>query len=446
MSSLFTLPEDRFFSLQSKKFIYFRCFLWMLLPSIIWSFAFGRLYICIEPLFFPYLEKRLKPWLSLLIKIIWVFIFLISMLANWNIRPNSYHFYLFAVIGNTPTPVLITCFLFVSVMLFFIFSDIYRKSSLGFRKYALIIGIFLLILKSAMSIFDVGSASLRKMIITPSPFAIKTLFTDDSSHEKNFLGKTTEPTFLNHIKGTEKMPRKMVLLVVESWGESQASLVSVKKRLQRDGVRVREAGFTDYHGSTMQGEIRELCSQYIRLNSDTNFSSVADNCAPAYMKKMGYEVFGVHGYQKMFYARDTVWKHLGIDNAYFQPEMQQLNTCPGPFAGICDEDMITYGIDLIRQEDKAFLYMLSLSSHEPVASSMLEDPTQYFRDIDAIGDSQIVARNAIGSMVATLSMSADLGCTEAYIVGDHQPPSAVNSEQLPANQVPYIRMSFHCNE
>ncbi|ATD63387.1 hypothetical protein CNX70_26925 [Janthinobacterium svalbardensis] len=418
----------------------------MLLPSIIWSFAFGRLYICIEPLFFPYLEKRLKPWLSLLIKIIWVFIFLISMLANWNIRPNSYHFYLFAVIGNTPTPVLITCFLFVSVMLFFIFSDIYRKSSLGFRKYALIIGIFLLILKSAMSIFDVGSASLRKMIITPSPFAIKTLFTDDSSHEKNFLGKTTEPTFLNHIKGTEKMPRKMVLLVVESWGESQASLVSVKKRLQRDGVRVREAGFTDYHGSTMQGEIRELCSQYIRLNSDTNFSSVADNCAPAYMKKMGYEVFGVHGYQKMFYARDTVWKHLGIDNAYFQPEMQQLNTCPGPFAGICDEDMITYGIDLIRQEDKAFLYMLSLSSHEPVASSMLEDPTQYFRDIDAIGDSQIVARNAIGSMVATLSMSADLGCTEAYIVGDHQPPSAVNSEQLPANQVPYIRMSFHCNE
>lgn len=294
--------------------------------------------------------------------------------------------------------------------------------------------------------FDAGSASLRKTIITPSPFAIRALFADDNFHEKIFLGKTTEPTFLNHIKGTEKMPQKLVLLVVESWGESQASLVSVKKRLQRDGVKVLASGFTDYHGSTMQGEIRELCSQYIRLDSDTNFSSVADNCAPEYMKNKGYKVFGLHGYQKMFYARDTVWKHLGIDNAYFQPDMQQLNTCPGPFAGICDEDMITYGIDLIRHEDKAFLYMLSLSSHEPVASSMLEAPTQYFRDIDAIGDSQIVARNAIGSMVAALSMSADQGCTEAYIVGDHQPPSAVNSEQLPANQVPYMRMSFHCNE
>jgi hypothetical protein len=446
MSSLFTLQEDRFFSLQSKKFIYFRCFLWMLLPSIIWSFAFGRLYICIEPLFFPYLEKRLKPWLSFSIKTIWVCIFLVSILANWNIRPDSYHFYLFAVMGNTPAPVLITCLLFVVAMSFFIFSDIYRKSSLGFRKFALVIGFFLLILKFAMSMFDGGPASFRKSIITPSPFAIKTLFPGDTSHEKNFLGKTTEPTFLNHIKGTEKMPQKMVLLVVESWGESHASLVSVKKRLQRDGVKVLETGFTDYHGSTMQGEIRELCSQYIKLNSDTNFSSVADNCAPAYMKKMGYEVFGVHGYQKMFYARDTIWKTLGIDNAYFQPEMRQLNTCPGPFAGICDEDMITYGIDLIRHEDKAFLYMLSLSSHEPVASSMLEAPTQYFRDIDAIGDSQIVARNAIGSMVATLSTSADLGCTEAYIVGDHQAPSAVNSEQLQAHQVPYMRMSFHCNE
>lgn len=331
-------------------------------------------------------------------------------------------------------------------MSFFIFSDIYRKSSLGFRKFALVVGVFLLILKFAMSMFDGGPASVRKLIITPSPFAIKTLFPGDTSHEKIFLGRTTEPTFLNHIKGTEKMPKKMVLLVVESWGESHASLVSVKKRLQRDGVRVLETGFTDYHGSTMQGEIRELCSQYIRFNSDTNFSSVADNCAPAYMKKMGYEVFGVHGYQKMFYARDTIWKNLGIDNVYFQTEMPQLNICPGPFAGICDEDMITYGIDLIRHEDKAFLYMLSLSSHEPVASSMIEAPTQYFRDIDAIGDSQIVARNAIGSMVATLSMSADLGCTEAYIVGDHQAPSAVNSEQLQANQVPYMRMSFHCNE
>jgi hypothetical protein len=446
MSSPFKLQEDRFFSLQSRKFIYFRCFLWILLPSIIWSFAFGRVYICIEPLFFPYLEKRLNPWLSLLIKVVLFFTFLISILANWNIRPNAYNFYFFTVMGNAPTPVLITCFLFVALMSFFIFSDIYRKSSLEFRKSALIIGIFLLILKSTMSMFDVGPASLRKTIIMPLPFAVKTLFSDDISNEKNYLGKTTEPTFLNYLKGAENMPKKMVLLVVESWGESHASLVSVKKQLQRDGVKILGTGFTAYHGSTMQGEIRELCSQYIRLNSNTNFSSVADDCAPEYMKNKGYKVFGFHGYEKMFYARDTVWRHLGIDNTYFLPEMRQLNTCPGPFSGICDEDMITYGIDLIRHEEKAFLYMLSLSSHEPVASSMLEAPTQYFRDIDAIGDSQIVARNAIGSMVATLSMSADLGCTEAYIVGDHQPPSAVNSEQLPANQVPYMRMSFHCNE
>lgn len=446
MSSLFTLQEDPFFSVQSEKIVYFRCFLWMLLPSIIWSFAFGKIYICIEPLFFPYLEKRLKPWLSLSIKSIWVFVFLISILASWNIRPSSYNFYFFTVIGGAPTSVLITCFLFMATMSLFVFSDIYRKTSLGFRKIALVIGVFFLILKSTMSMFDSGPAPIRKAIITPSPFAIKTLFFDDTSHEKNFLGKTIKPTFLNHIKGAGKMPSKMVLLVVESWGESQASLVSVKKRLQRNGVKVIDTGFTDYHGSTMQGEIRELCSQYIKLDSGTNFSSIADNCAPAYMKKKGYEVFGVHGYQKMFYARDTVWEHLGIDNAYFQPEMRQLKTCPGPFAGICDEDMITYGIDLIRHKNKALLYMLSLSSHEPVASSMLESPTQYFRDIDAIGDSQIVARNSIGSMVAVLSMSADLGCTEAYVVGDHQPPSAVNSEQLPANQVPYMRMSFHCNE
>lgn len=446
MSSPFTLQEDRFISLQSRKFIYFRYFLWMLIPSIIWSFAFGRAYICIEPLFFPYLEKKLNPWISLSLKGAWVFVFSVSILANWNIRPSSYRFYFFVAIGSAPTPVLITCLLFAITMSFFVFSDIYKKTSLDLRKFSIVIGIFLLLLKFAQSIFDVGPASIRKTIITPSPFAIKTLFIDDAPHEKILFGKTTEPTFLNHIESEGKMPSKMILLVIESWGESQVSLVSFKKQLQRDGVKLIDTGFTYYYGSTMQGEIRELCSQYIRLDSDTNFSSIADHCAPKYMKNKGYKVFGLHGYQKMFYARDTVWKHLGFDNAYFLPEMKQLKICPGPFAGICDEDMIRYGINLIRNEDKTFLYMLSLSSHEPVASSMLKSPTQYFRDINAIDDSQIVARNAIGSMITALNMNTELGCTEAYVVGDHQPPSAVNSGQLPPNQVPYMRMSFHCNE
>ncbi|WP_175560491.1 sulfatase-like hydrolase/transferase [Janthinobacterium sp. TB1-E2] len=351
---------------------------------------------------------------------------------------------MFAVLGNSPVPILLTCSLFFLLMFFFLYSDVYRKTSLEFRRVAFFIGFSLILFKGVLLVLDVGASEIRNKIITPSPFAIKTLISDGFSKKENSLGKTSEPTFLNHVKGESSMPAKMVLMLVESWGESHGSLVAVEKKLKSRGVKVLKTGFTDYHGSTMQGEIRELCSEYIQFDASTNFSAMADGCAPAYMKNKGYEVFGVHGYQKMFYARDTVWKSLGIDHAYFQPEMSKLKTCPGPFLGICDEDMINFGVDLIRQQDRAFLYMLSLSSHEPIASSMPEASVQYFQGIETIGDSQLVARSAIGILIDTLSTSTELGCTEAYVVGDHQPPSAVNSGQLSENQVPYIRMSFHC--
>lgn len=444
MSSIFTLQEKPLFSTCSDKFTYIRCVLWMLLPSLIWSFAFGSIYVCVEPLFFPYLEKRFKSWVSFAIKFVWIFIFLVSILSNWNIRPSSYEFYLFTVLGNSPAPILIICFLFFLVMFFFLYSDAYRKTSLGFRRIEFFIGIFLISLKGILLVLNVGVSEVRNKIITPSPFAIKTLISDNFFNKENSLGKTSEPTFLNHVKSESSMPAKMVLMIVESWGESHGSLVAVEKKLKSRGVKVLKSGFTDYHGSTMQGEIRELCSEYIQFDASTNFSAMADSCAPAYMKNKGYEVFGVHGYQKMFYARDSVWKSLGIDHAYFQPELSKLKTCPGPFRGICDEDMINFGVDLIRQQDMAFLYMLSLSSHEPIASGMPEASVQYFQDMEKIGDSQLVARNAIGFLVDTLSASTELGCTEAYVVGDHQPPSAVNSGQLSEGLVPYIRMSFHC--
>lgn len=445
MNRLLAVQEDESLSIKDKKFIYFKSLLWMMLPSMIWSIAFGNIYVCIEPLFFPYLQHRITSKFSFLIKLVWVFAFLISILSKWNIRPDSYYFYLFVVLAGAPLSVLLTCLVFCVVMSGFLFSNFYTNTSFKFKKYFFLFGIFLIFLKFVFSIGDYAPSFIRGAIITPSPFAIKTLLVYNSFQEKNFLGITEGPTFLNYVKNAEKLPKKMVLLIVESWGESEASLTSIKKKLLLDGIKVTGAGFSHYHGSTLQGEIRELCSQYIRLDSTTNLAAMVNNCAPVYMKKNGYEVIAVHGYDGMFYARDTVWKRLGIDHSYFQSDMSALKLCPGPFLGICDAEMIAYGINLMRKKDKIFLYMLSISSHEPVAFSMVGKQTRYFEAIASIGNSQIIARNAVGSLVEVLRKHTDLGCTEVYVVGDHQAPSEVNNGRFPENQVPYLRMSFHCD-
>jgi len=437
------LPQVYLFS---EKTVYIRCSLWLLLPSVIWSFVFGGFYFCAEPFIFPYLERRLNAKVSFLLKIIWIFIFLIAMLASWNIYPAAYHFYFLILMGGAPLQVVLACLSFVFLMCIFLCSAPYRETSVGLKKNIMLIGGCFIFLKFIMPVLGQGDSMIRRNIIASSPFVVKILLLDVKSKDGEFLGPTNAPTFLNHLTSAQDVPAKVVLLVVESWGESQASLSEVKQIILRDGVNIVDVGFTDYHGSTLQGEVRELCSQNIKLDAHPNFSSFSGSCAPAYMKKKGYEIFGLHGYLKMFYARKSVWNELGIRNAYFRTDLNQLKTCPGRFSGICDEELIKHGIDLIDGKNKAFLYMLSLSSHEPVASSMLDVPMQYFRNIHAVSDSQIVARNAVGALVSALNNKPQLGCTEAYVVGDHQPPSMGNSDQLQAHQVPYIRMSFHCHK
>ena len=75
-------------------------------------------------------------------------------------------------------------------------------------------------------------------------------------------------------------------------------------------------------------------------------------CAPKYMHSKGYQVLGYHGYKKTFYARATFWRRFGVENQFFGDELKAQPQCPGPFPGVCDENLIQDGI--------AALYMIQL--------------------------------------------------------------------------------------
>jgi hypothetical protein len=212
-------------------------------------------------------------------------------------------------------------------------------------------------------------------------------------------------------------------MVVESWGESANSLQQIANGLQDHGVKVVKFGFSAYQGATLQGEIRELCSQQIQLRNDFLLSDLRSECAPAYFARMGYRVLGMHGYKKEFYSRDLIWEKLGTAERYFDSDLKSLKRCAGPFSGVCDTNLIRYGTHLASGPEKTFLYLMTLSSHEPLPSPEVDADARYFADIETVTTTQVVARNAIASLVAELDSNSHGPCTLAYVVGDHQPPS-----------------------
>jgi hypothetical protein len=415
----------------------------VLLPSLIWSVVFHGFFICIEPLFFVLLEGRLRTNIIRVMKTLWCGLFIIGLLATWNIPPHSYRFYLDVVLLSSPAVVLLGLASIVALLTVFVFGSGAGTSSRVSCRTQLIAGSVLLILKLMLAWGVVISNPLRQALVTPAQTADKVIIRSIIS-KPGSSGPISGPTFFNFVKSQTTTPPKIVLMVVESWGESANSLQQIANGLQDHGVKVVKFGFSAYQGATLQGEIRELCSQQIQLRNDFLLSDLRSECAPAYFARMGYRVLGMHGYKKEFYSRDLIWEKLGTAERYFDSDLKSLKRCAGPFSGVCDTNLIRYGTHLASGPEKTFLYLMTLSSHEPLPSPEVDADARYFADIETVTTTQVVARNAIASLVAELDSNSHGPCTLAYVVGDHQPPSAAAAGVLEADKVPFIAVSFNC--
>jgi phosphoglycerol transferase MdoB-like AlkP superfamily enzyme len=92
-----------------------------------------------------------------------------------------------------------------------------------------------------------------------------------------------------------------------------------------------------------------------------------------------------------------------------------------------------------------FVYMLTLSSHEPLDPAVLAMRGKYFNEIKVVHPTQIVTRRAISALVSRLEERANSPCTLIYIVGDHQPPTASAQGNLFApGKVPYLAFTQSC--
>jgi phosphoglycerol transferase MdoB-like AlkP superfamily enzyme len=235
-------------------------------------------------------------------------------------------------------------------------------------------------------------------------------------------------------------------MLVESWGEKADTLDAMGRDIRTQGFQRVFYGFTSYRGATLSGEFRELCGRYVQLTDGLVQAAKDLECAPQYLSNKGYQTIGVHGYQASFYARDTFWARFGIKNQIFADKLRDQSQCAGAFPGVCDENLIRKSLDVLDGAAKpAFVYILTLSSHEPLDPAALESRGRYFNELRIDHPTQVVTRRAISALVARLQERHAAGCTLVYLAGDHQPPSAsAQGNIFMPGKVPYLTFTQNC--
>jgi len=421
--------------------------LWLSVPTLLWSLSLRIPVLCIDPLLLPVIDRYFPPRLVVCCRLIWVITFAMTLLMAWNIFPHTYLFYLREALPFTPRFVLGGLVIALAVLIWFsLLSNVLHRMGPSY-KWIGFVGVILFVMKISAVLDVVNAPFIQQRIKSPTLASAHLLVSSLETNESAAgITKTPENTFYSFVRRQNRLPAQIVLMVVESWGEKRDTLAAMVGDIQNNGFQVKKYGFTSYLGSTLSGEFRELCSKYIQP-SDEMMSAMGNlSCAPKYFDDQGYQVIGVHGYEAAFYARSTFWNRFGIKNQVFGDKFKSDPQCPGPFPAVCDESLIRRSIDMLDNSAKpTVLYILTISSHEPVEPAALEHQGRYFSEVKVDHPTQIVARRAISALMERLLARRTSGCTLAYIVGDHQPPSAsAQGDIFGAGEVPYVAFTQNC--
>lgn len=431
--------------MQNKRLGKFSALLWLIVPSIIWTVGLHALTLCGDPFILQALDRRLNRKFAMLLRMVWVLCFAVALLQSWNISPGTYSFYFSEALPFSPVNVLASLALgavalaaYVAMLNTRVLSTMWSNSLLG-------IGLVLFVTK--VVIVSLGAAPyLQQYVRFPSITIVRLGINFLRPNVLSSVAPTPDETFNSFVHADKPLPKKLVLMIVESWAEAPGNLTEIANEIEGKGFRVIRKGFTTYKGGTLSGEFRELCSQYLLPADGLREASRHFDCAPRSLSELGYEAVGVHGFNKSFYARATFWQRFGFARGMFREQFPASQYCPGAFDGVCDDNLIHSGVSILGADPRPrFVYMLTLSSHEPLEKALMQRPGAYFQRVEAVHPTQVIARRAISDLMLELQAQKNLECALVHVVGDHQPRTGLTlSMGFPAYKVPYLSFLYHC--
>lgn len=256
-------------------------------------------------------------------------------------------------------------------------------------------------------------------------------------------------------KAPGSLPPHIVMVVVESMGlylEPAANILQMSA-LNEPALAERyllESGTVPYQGSTVPGELRELCRIQVSVTHPDPAILPTSECLPARLSVHGYQSLAVHGFTGSFFDRRDWYPALGFDQVLFIHDVDRTlghaSRCGVSFPGACDTEIADFLGGRLRNNPPplSFTYWLTLNAHLPVYAppkeqSLLDcrhsNTTQDAAQCHLMKQHDVVLRSLIRN-----ATHIDMPRTAFIIVGDHTPPFLSNRARglFDGQRVPYF--------
>lgn len=243
-------------------------------------------------------------------------------------------------------------------------------------------------------------------------------------------------------------PTALLSIAVESLGwpvdaeRRQALLRPLLKPLAHDYYVTVESH--RYYGTTLAGEIRELCSlRLVGVPSKVGLLKRLDGCLPAKLKRLGYDTQALHGNGGLIYRRSQIYPAMGFKRSWFYDQLRAADSRVGPctgtvFKGACDKAVLDRALSLFDGQ-RRLVHVMTLDSHLPLPSVEHGVCDPAFRaDKTLCTYSRAMTRSFSGIVQAVQNAAHPPNLIVIY--GDHAPPFALLSTRrfFDAEQVPFL--------
>lgn|GEM_PF-2419825 len=321
--------------------------------------------------------------------------------------------------------------------------------------------IILVLLDVNLSANALGSRSANSLSINISASSINNLRlavnTTDRSDQDQYFEKSESASKILRVVHSASVEgfQSIILIVVESLGEFATSelndiqLAPIFTLKDHPGITI-DSGNVKFEGSTVPGELRELCGiRLLTAHPNTAVLPIHD-CLPKKLDEAGYDTLAIHGFIGTMFSRNQWYPALGFDEVWFASEIDGLisdvDRCGIAFHGVCDVDIWKKIVALHsdKSQSKRFIYWLTLSAHLPVERPRQSDS---FRcaDYQALAQnnelcSLVMRHRQLFSEIAKNIKNGALQNSRIILVGDHAPPFLDNSTRtlFTSGTVPYV--------
>ncbi len=244
---------------------------------------------------------------------------------------------------------------------------------------------------------------------------------------------------------------KVLLIINESWGETHNPAIQqdiLLPLLINKRVKHVEQDVLDFNGFTIAGELRELCQKrpvhFNLKNQKTGF----EDCLPHYYKDLGYKTVAVHGAVSYMYDRIHWYPRVGFDELLFRDNNLNLpNSRCFSFPGNCDKDIASVITTQFQNNDKLFLYWLTLNTHSVYDKrdlyTDLFDCNEFDLREGSYSCNNLKLQKQFFHTLGNMVNDAAFKDTKIIVVSDHEPPIAGSeASAFYEGRIPYIAFTI----